>query len=177
MHNAAFHTLGLERECTYHAFRVSQENLKNAILGAQAMGFGGLNFTILLKEEALSIARSDPMAASIGAVNTISFENGQKTPVGYNTDGIGAKRALLDAGIDVADRKVVIIGAGGAARAIAFQFAHDGAHVHIANRTEQRAVALAGDVNAAMAMGKDRDVDIEQDRGRDRDQNRKVLAN
>ncbi|MCK5660986.1 MAG: shikimate dehydrogenase, partial [Methanosarcinales archaeon] len=143
MHNAAFRALGMD--CTYHAFRVSRENLKSAILGAQAMGFGGLSLTIPLKEEALSIVSPEPMAASIGAVNTVSFDT-EKGPVGNNTDGIGAKKALLDAGVDVAKKNVVIIGAGGAARAIAFQFAHDGANVHIANRTQARAVALADDV-------------------------------
>lgn len=148
MHNAAFRALGMD--CAYHAFRVSRENLKSAILGAQAMGFGGLNLTIPLKEEALSIVSPEPMASSIGAVNTVSFD-AEKGPVGNNTDGIGAKRALLDAGVDVAKKNVVIIGAGGAARAIAFQFAHDGANVHIANRTEKRAVALAHDVRVGLA--------------------------
>lgn len=147
MHNAAFRALGMD--CTYHAFRVSRENLKSAILGAQAMGFGGLNLTIPLKEEALSIVTPEPIAASIGAVNTVSFDT-EKGPVGNNTDGIGAKRALLDAGVDVTGRNVVIIGAGGAARAIAFQFTHDGANVHIANRTASRAMALADDVRSAL---------------------------
>jgi len=148
MHNAAFHALGMD--CTYHAFRVSRKNLNIAILGAQAMGFGGLNLTIPLKEEALSSVSPKPMAASIGAVNTVSFD-AEKGPVGNNTDGIGAKMALLDAGVDVAKKNVVIIGAGGAARAIAFQFAHDGANVHIANRTQARAVALADDVIVGLA--------------------------
>jgi len=143
MHNAAFAELGMD--CVYHAFKVRRETLRDAILGAKAMGFGGVNLTVPLKEEALGIVDADPLAAMIGAVNTVDLKDGIR---GYNTDGIGAKRALADAGVDVAGAKVLIVGAGGAARAIGFQFAHDGADVTIANRTEKRALDLARDVSS-----------------------------
>lgn len=141
MHNAAFKALGMD--CTYHAFRVSKENLKNAIKGAHAMGFGGLNLTVPLKEEALKIVQPDPLAAAMGAVNTVDFKDGIR---GYNTDGIGAERALVDAGVKIEGAKVLIVGAGGAARGISFQLASDGADVIIANRTPERAMQLADDV-------------------------------
>ncbi|MDP2217845.1 MAG: shikimate dehydrogenase [Methanolobus sp.] len=142
MHNAAFEALGME--CTYHAFKVGRENLKDALTGAKAMGFGGVNLTVPLKQEALSIVDADPLAAAIGSVNTIDFKKGMK---GYNTDGLGAKRALEEEGMDIRGSEVLIAGAGGAARAIAFQFARDGASVTIANRTPERALELAADVS------------------------------
>jgi shikimate dehydrogenase len=141
MHNAAFKALGMDY--TYHAFKVSKENLKDAIKGAHAMGFGGLNLTVPLKEEALKIVEPDPLAAAMGAANTVDFKEGIR---GYNTDGIGAKEALRNAGVKIKGAKVLIVGAGGAARGISFQLASDGAEVIIANRTPERAIQLADDV-------------------------------
>ncbi len=141
MHNAAFGALGMP--CIYHAFRVRPSDLKDAIYGAKALGFGGLNLTIPLKEEALKYIEPDPIAARIGAVNTIDFADGI---TGHNTDGIGAMRALEDAGIPISGRNILIIGAGGAARAIAFQFGYSGGDIVIANRTKERADRLARDV-------------------------------
>ncbi len=142
MHNAAFKALGMD--CEYHAFRVSQENLRDAIHGAHALGFGGLNLTIPLKEKALEIVKPSDLAKQIGAVNTVDFKNGI---VGYNTDGIGAKMALENSGVAIMGKRVLLLGAGGAARAIAFQLAKDGARVTIANRTVERAEALAKEVS------------------------------
>jgi len=150
MHNAAFGALGMP--CIYHAFRVRPLDLKDAIYGAKALGFGGLNLTIPLKEEALKYVEPDPIAARIGAINTIDFADGI---TGHNTDGIGAMRALEDAGVPVAGRNVLIIGAGGAARAIAFQFGYSGGEIVIANRTRERADRLASDVSAGLSeLGK-----------------------
>ncbi|HJH32003.1 MAG TPA: shikimate dehydrogenase [Methanosarcinaceae archaeon] len=143
MHNAAFTYMGMD--CEYHAFRVGRDSLHDALIGAKAMGFGGVNLTVPLKEEALNIVDADPLAARIGAVNTVDPGDGMR---GYNTDGIGAKRALADAGVDVANARVLIVGAGGAARAISFQFANDSANITIANRTEKRACDLARDVSS-----------------------------
>ena len=143
MHNAAFRALGMD--CGYHAFRVSPDTLEEAIKGAKALGFGGLNLTIPLKEKALEIVNPTDMAQNIGAVNTVDFKDGI---VGHNTDGIGAKMALTDRGIEITGKNVLVLGAGGAARAIAFQLAKDGASVTIANRTVKRAQDLAHDVGA-----------------------------
>ncbi|WP_406655625.1 shikimate dehydrogenase [Methanolobus sp. ZRKC2] len=143
MHNAAFRELNME--CTYHAFRVKPENLKNALLGAKAMGFGGVNLTVPLKQEALKIVDADPLAEGIGAVNTVDFKDGMK---GYNTDGLGAKRTLEEKDVEIKGSNALIVGAGGASRAIAFQFAKEGANINIANRTESKAVNLASEVSA-----------------------------
>ncbi|MCD6207366.1 MAG: shikimate dehydrogenase [Methanosarcinales archaeon] len=145
MHNAAFEALGMP--CEYRAFRVRLSDLRDAIHGARALGFGGLNLTIPLKEEALKYVDPDPIAARIGAVNTIDFAS---EITGHNTDGIGALRALDSAGVDIAGRNIVIIGAGGAARAIAFQFAYIGGMIVIANRTQERADRLARDVTIGL---------------------------
>ena len=153
MHNAAFSALGMD--CIYHAFRVKPEKLEKAILGAEAMGFGGLNLTMPLKEIALKLGciKPDPLAERIGAVNTIVFgETGEIK--GYNTDGLGAKQALQEAAVEIRGSKIVVAGAGGAARAITFQLAADGAEITIINRTEARAIELAKDISAAALSGK-----------------------
>jgi shikimate dehydrogenase len=144
MHNAAFLALGMD--CEYHKFRVTQTNLKHAIMGAKAMGFGGLNLTIPLKETALDIVEADSVAEEIGAVNTVEFSG--EALIGHNTDGIGALNALKHSGVIIPKSNVLIVGAGGAARAVAFLLAQNGAHITIANRTASRARALAEAVSA-----------------------------
>jgi shikimate dehydrogenase len=146
MQNAALRALG-DDGC-YHAFRVSQKDLEAALRGAAAMGFSGLNLTIPLKEKALEMdfLRPDPLAQAIGAVNTVAF--GPQGVDGYNTDGWGALLALKDAGVNIKGKNVLIIGAGGAARAIAYTLAQEGAEISIANRSEKRANELAGLVGA-----------------------------
>jgi shikimate dehydrogenase len=146
MQNAALRALG--EDACYHAFRVAQEDLGDALLGAAAMGFSGLNLTIPLKEKALELdfLQPDPLAKAIGAVNTVSF--GPKGLVGYNTDGWGALLALLDAGVKIMGKSVLIVGAGGAGRAIAYTLAQEGAEIAIANRSLKRAEELAALVGA-----------------------------
>jgi shikimate dehydrogenase len=153
MHNAAFSALKMD--CVYHAFRVRPEELEKAILGAEAMGFGGLNLTVPLKEAALKLdcVNPDPMAQKIGAINTIVFEKAGKI-AGYNTDGLGAKQALQETAVEIKGSKIVVAGAGGAARAITFQLAADGAEITIVNRTEERAIELANDISVAVVPGK-----------------------
>ncbi len=147
MHNAAYRALGMD--CEYHKFRVTLDDLESAIMGAKAMGFGGLNLTIPLKEKALEIVEPDTMARAIGAVNTIEFSGDDIAGiVGHNTDGIGAVKALAASGVDIPGSRVLILGAGGAARAVAYQLAKDGARVIIANRTPGRAQELAENVRS-----------------------------
>ncbi|NJD77232.1 MAG: shikimate dehydrogenase [Candidatus Methanoperedens sp.] len=143
MHNAAFKSLKMD--CEYHAFRVSTSALYNAIHGAYALGFGGLNLTIPLKEKALEIVRPVPLAKEIGAVNTVDFKKGI---TGYNTDGLGARMALEGNGIRIRGKKVLLLGAGGAARAIALTLAKEKADLTIVNRTADRAEKLAYDIKA-----------------------------
>ncbi len=140
MFNAAFEELKMD--CGYYAFRVEPDKLSEALHGARALGFGGLNVTIPLKERAAKIVELDQTARLIGAVNTIDLKEFK----GYNTDGTGALKALEKHGIEVEDKRILILGAGGAARAIAFQLAIKNAALVIANRTESKAIALADEV-------------------------------
>ena len=145
MQNEALRALGID--AGFHAFRVTKVDLKDAIRGAAAMGFGGLNLTIPLKEKALELEflRADELALAIGAVNTISFDQvGQIR--GHNTDGWGALLALQDAGVRIDGSRVLLIGAGGAARAIAYALEKEGAEISIANRSLRRAHELATSV-------------------------------
>jgi shikimate dehydrogenase len=143
MQNAALRALGIA--ACYHAFRVPPEKLEDAVLGAAAMGFGGLNLTIPLKEKALEleILQPDDLARAIGAVNTISFGRDDRSIAGHNTDGAGALQALKDSGVRVKQSKMLLIGAGGAARAIAYTLQQEDAEIFIANRSIQKAQQLA----------------------------------
>ena len=145
MQSAAFRALGLD--ACYYAFRVVPGRLEDAILGASAMDFGGLNLTVPLKEKALEIKTMQPdeLALAIGAVNTISFGRNQQIR-GHNTDGMGALLALEEAGTAVKGSKVLLIGAGGAARAIAYTLMQEGAEISISNRNIRRAQELAASV-------------------------------
>ena len=145
MHNAAFEALGLD--AIYLAFRVAEHELGDAIRGAKSLGIAGLNVTIPLKEKALAFVDADDVATRIGAINTIAFTSG--TPTGYNTDGIGALTVLKERVGEIRGKEVLILGAGGAARAIAFYLDAEGARLTIANRTEDRAAMLASSLHNA----------------------------
>jgi len=145
MHSAAFLELGLD--AGYLLLDVTPENLKNAINGARALGFRGLNLTIPHKEAALDIVEPDELAASIGAINTIDL----KSMTGHNTDGTGFLRAMKAQGLDPDGLKVLLLGAGGAARAISHTLAESGARLVIANRDAARSRRLAAGVLNATA--------------------------
>jgi shikimate dehydrogenase len=119
LHNAAFNALGLD--FVYTAFRV--ENLKAAIAGMRALeNFRGLSVTIPHKIEIIDyLDRVSELDRSIGSINTVINDNGVLTGVG--TDGPGAMKALVDAGVALDNARVLMLGAGGAARAIAFTLA------------------------------------------------------
>ncbi|MDD1763179.1 MAG: shikimate dehydrogenase [Methanobacteriaceae archaeon] len=143
MHNAAFKHL--EMDYVYVPFHVKRGKLEGAIRGARSMGIKGLNVTIPHKTDVIPyLDELDQAARLIGAVNTIKFtENMAK---GYNTDGVGAVKALEEI-TAVKDKKVVIMGAGGAARAISFQLILNGiGGLYIANRTLKKAAQLAADI-------------------------------
>lgn len=121
LHNAAFAALDLD--FVYLAFRV--EDVKSALAGMRALAnFRGMSVTIPHKIEAMKhvdeIAEVD---RSIGSINTIVNENGRL--IGLGTDGPGALKALVDAGVEIDGKSVLMLGAGGAARAIAFTLARN----------------------------------------------------
>lgn len=147
MQNAGLEFLDLNFK--YLPFHV--KNLSQAILGAKSLDFMGLNVTIPHKIAILDcLDKIDKVAEMIGAVNTVKFEeneDGEKIAIGYNTDGYGAVRAINEV-TDVKDKKVVITGAGGASRAIAFQIANSGiSELSILNRNYKKAANLSKDLN------------------------------
>ncbi|MBE6502895.1 MAG: shikimate dehydrogenase [Methanobrevibacter sp.] len=141
MHNAAFKALNLDY--TYVAFDVNPADLKTAINGAKSLNIKGFNVTIPHKINVINYLNTlDDIAKLIGAVNTIDFKNLK----GYNTDGIGAIKAIEE--IDsVKNKNIVIAGAGGASRAISFYLAKYGADkITILNRNIDKAKNLANDI-------------------------------
>lgn len=138
MHNAAFKYLNLDY--VYVPFHVKKWQLEAAIEGARSLEIKGLNVTIPHKIEVMKyLDVIDPTADLIGAVNTIKFDDEVR---GYNTDGLGDVRAIEEK-INVKDKKIVILGAGGASRAIAFQIIlKNASEVVIANRTNKKATEL-----------------------------------
>lgn len=149
MHEAAY--AALEMDARYVTFEPAPEDLETAIEGADALGIRGLNVTIPYKEDVLPLVSPDPLAARIGAVNTIDFAD---APTGHNTDATGVVRAFDHHGVDV-DGAAVVVGAGGAGRAAAFALAEEGATVRIANRTVTRAEALAEEIPGGSAHSLD----------------------
>jgi shikimate dehydrogenase len=147
MHNSVFKKLSIGY--TYEAFDVKPEDVIPFLDRCKDTSFLGLNVTLPYKVEVMKyIDNVSENAQLIGAVNTIKFEG---TDVyGYNTDGIGCIKALSDAGVLIDEKKILILGAGGAARAIAFQCIIDGAHVCISNRTISRAKGLASEIKTRL---------------------------
>jgi shikimate dehydrogenase len=140
MHNAAFRKLGLDY--VYLAFPVRQKALDKAVAGMRALNIRGLNVTIPHKVAIIPfLDKLDPLAEKIDAINTIVNEDGVLT--GYNTDATGFLQALLERGIKPRGKKVIILGAGGAARAISFILAERDASLVILNRHSARAEDLA----------------------------------
>ena len=131
----------------YTAFRVESDKVGDAVRGAGAMGFNGLNVTVPHKCAVIPYLDDiDPLAAKIGAVNTlVKTEKGFK---GYNTDIIGLGRQLDEEGIAIEGNQVIILGAGGASKAITYLCAQKGAEkIWILNRSVEKAQALANEVN------------------------------
>ena len=145
MHNAAFEYLGLD--FVYVPFNVKITALGESIKGARALGIKGINVTIPHKTNVLEFLDVlDKPAELIGAVNTIKFDNGEIT--GYNTDGIGAVRALEEV-VQVKDKNVLMVGAGGAARAVAFQLIlSEIESITIINRTPEKALKLKNEITS-----------------------------
>ena len=142
MQNAAFEKLDMDY--AYVAFDVNPNNLENAIKGAEALNIKGFNVTIPHKIDVMNyLDEIDEDAKLIGAVNTIDFKNLK----GYNTDGIGAIRAIEEV-TSIKNKNVLIAGAGGASRAISFYIAKYGAStLKILNRNVEKAQKLASDIS------------------------------
>ncbi len=146
IHNTLAQRMGINM--AYTTFCVEDADVAEAVKGAYALGVRGMNVTVPHKRAVMEcLTDVDPLAAKIGAVNTlVRAEGGFK---GYNTDITGLDRELREAGIEIGGRSVIILGAGGASRAITYLCADRGAdRIWLLNRTAERAKELAGEVNS-----------------------------
>lgn len=133
---------------TYVPFHVPTGFIGDAVKGAYALNLLGLNVTVPYKSDVIPFLKAiDPLAERIGAVNTlVRMEDGFK---GYNTDMRGLYRAMCSDGIQIEGEKVLLLGAGGVARAVAMLLAEKkAAEVILLNRTVEKAQTIADEVNA-----------------------------
>ena len=147
IHNTLAKALGLN--LVYVPFLV-ENDVDTAVKGAHALNILGMNVTVPYKSEVMkSLAECDELAEKVGAVNTLVRVNGGYK--GYNTDMTGLYRAMSSYGIILKNQKVIILGAGGAARAVAFLCVYHGAkQVYLLNRSVGKAQEVAAEVNRVM---------------------------
>jgi shikimate dehydrogenase len=140
MHNAAFAYLNLDY--CYVTFPVHPDSLGDAVRGIKALSLGGINVTVPHKEKAMAfLDEINEEAQFIGAVNTIKNESGKLT--GFNTDGRGFMQSLAEADIEIRKKNVLIVGTGGASRAIGFYLCKEASQVHLYDVDSLKAEALA----------------------------------
>jgi shikimate dehydrogenase len=140
MHNAAFNHLKLDY--AFLAFKVKPAEVENAVNGMRALNILGLNVTMPHKKEVINyLDKIDQTAKFLNAVNTIHNKNGKL--LGFNTDGIGALKALKENGVNPHGKRVLLLGSGGAARAIAYALVQEADELVVLNRTVEQAKELA----------------------------------
>lgn len=141
MHNRAFQFTGYKG--VYLAFEV--KNIKNALVSLRTLGIKGASITIPHKIEAMKyLDEVDSTALKIGAVNTIINNDGYIK--GYNSDGLGAVKALYEKTV-IKGKNIAVIGAGGAARAVGFSLKKEGGRITVINRSIDKGELLAGELS------------------------------
>ncbi len=155
MHNAAFEATGING--VYVAMDV--EDAGRGVAALKELGFAGVSVTVPHKEAVMAhVDEIDPVARRIGAVNTLLLyrppDRDRVVVRGFNTDWQGANLALADK-IRLAGSRVLVLGAGGAARAVGFGLVEAGAEVMISNRTEARGIALAESLGCRFVAGEE----------------------
>lgn len=145
MHNFFSEKTGID--LAYVPLKVETDKVGDAVRGAYALNYTGINVTIPHKQEVMKyLLEIDEDAKAIGAVNTlVRLEGGYK---GYNTDVPGLLRVMTEAGIAIKGRSCILLGAGGAAKAAAYVLAKEGAgRIYVLNRNTERAVVLSRLIN------------------------------
>lgn len=135
------------KNLVYVPFHVEPDGLENAVKGAYGLNILGMNVTVPYKTDVMNyLVEIDEEARAIGAVNTlVRVQGGYK---GYNTDISGLHRGMLSDGVKISKEAVIILGAGGAGKAVARLCAAEGAEkVYLLNRSVEKAEALAASVN------------------------------
>lgn len=148
IHNTLAEAMG--DNLVYLPFHVPGGYVEDAVRGVYALNLLGVNVTVPYKREVIPFLKEiDPLAKTIGAVNTlVRTEDGFK---GYNTDMPGLYRAMCEDGVKIEGEKILILGAGGVARAVAILAAQYGAgQIFILNRTLEKAGNIADEVNSIM---------------------------
>lgn len=144
MHNAAFKTLGLDM--CYVAFRVLPEELREGVRAIKSLNLSGVNITVPHKEKVIPLLdKINEEASFIGAVNTIVNSDGILT--GYNTDGRGFISALSEKKISIENKDILILGAGGASRAISYYLSEKASRLSLFDIDKSKAERLIGDLN------------------------------
>lgn len=139
MHNAAFRHLNMDY--CYVTFSVKPDFLADAVKAIRALNLAGVNVTVPHKENVIPyLDEIDGEALSIGAVNTIKNENGRL--IGYNTDGRGFMQSLSESSIDIKEKRILIIGSGGASRAIGYYLCKESSVVYLYDIDIQKAQSL-----------------------------------
>lgn len=147
MHNRSYEKQGLNY--IYINMETEEKNISEIINGIKHLKFDGFNVTIPYKIDIIKyLDEIDPLAEKIGSVNTVKIENGKFK--GYNTDGEGFVISLADeCNFDCRGKKVLILGSGGAARAVAMTIADKNPEkIYLTNRTYKRALDLAEEINS-----------------------------
>lgn len=137
MHNAAFEALQM-RDWHYDAMSIPPDILRLGLREPKNHGYIGINVTVPHKEAIMEFVRPDDKARAIGAVNTVDF----RSNIGTNTDADGLIGDLYAHQIPLSGERVLVLGAGGAARAAVYGLSREGARIAIVNRTKSRAYGL-----------------------------------
>ena len=147
MHNAAFRALGLD--WSYELAPIPPDIVRQGLRTLRDEGgYLGVNVTVPLKQAVMPYVLPDERARAIGAVNTIDF----RSNLGTNTDAQGLVDDLKAHGVVLSDARVVVLGAGGAARAAVYGLALEGADVIVVNRTPQKAQVMLADLEISAGI-------------------------
>lgn len=162
IHNSGLKAAGLDSQFTYVSMNIPPQKLEEFIDFARSSNIRGITVTLPHKQTVIKfLDHIDPVAQKIGAVNTIVID--QEKLIGHNTDWIGATKPISEIST-LKDKKVAVIGAGGAARAFSYGLLDNEAKVTIFNRTEEKAKQIASIFGCEFASLKDiklvRDFDI-----------------
>jgi shikimate dehydrogenase len=147
MHNAAFKHLGME-DWLYDAMEIPPDVLRLGVAEPKRHGYIGINVTIPFKQEVMTFCRPDEIARAVGAVNTLDF----RTDIGTNTDVGGFIADLQAHNIPLKNETVVVLGAGGAARAAVYGLWQQGANIIVVNRTPQKAYQMLTDLTLSAGV-------------------------
>lgn len=139
----------------YQTFEIDLDKLNDAVESLKILGIKGFNITIPFKEKIIEyLDEIDPLAERINAINTVKIENGKV--IGYNTDGIGFIKSLEANNIDIENKNILVLGAGGGSRAISYSLLEKNIEkLYITNRTSNRGIKLA---NELKRYYKDKDI-------------------